>query len=610
MLEPDLNRIPFTLLDSGQRRRVLEGLDLGYYATGQVLLEAGASPECVYLILKGEIAEVDPLQTGDEAWIGHYTRGDLFGGISVLNRYSRYRFQVEQEALCHLLPAALFRALCDECPAFADYFRQRLADKTQRLLARRGAFGSTLAGFMLAKVRECLREPLIVSRATSIATATALLRERRVDSLLTGAGNRLGMVTKSDLLDALVNGGSTPRSAIGELGHRPLIQVDLDDYLFAALVAMTRHRIARVVVFDGREVAGVVELPDVLSHFSSRAHVVGLQIEQARDFDDLVAAAGGLTALVEGLMAQGVKLRFVMALLAALNARIVHRTFEFGVPESLRAQSCLMVMGSEGRGEQILKTDQDNGLILTDGNAWSDATRQEPLMAVMQDFSERLQRLGYPPCPGKIMVSNPAWVASESVWRGKIARWASSRDPHSLMQLAILLDARAVGGQATLLEGLRESLFRRCSRDELLLSHFARAALRFGSPLTLFGSLKRREHGVDVKKAGLFPIVHGVRTLALERRIAATSTLDRLDALVDDGRLDRAFADDLAEALALFVELRLRQQLERLRAGGSVGDDRVVVQRLSGFERDLLREALHTVRAFKQRLTHRYHLEY
>ncbi len=210
------------------------------------------------------------------------------------------------------------------------------------------------------------------------------------------------------------------------------------------------------------------------------------------------------------------------------------------------------------------------------------------------------------------MVSNPEWVGTESQWRGRIAQWAAKRDGESLMRLAILLDSHAVAGNPALLERLREELFERCSRDEILLSYFARTALRFSTPLTLFGSLKKPQHGIDIKKGGIFPIVHGVRTLALERRIAATSTLERLEALVADGRLEERFAEDLGEALSLFTELRLRQQLARLDDPEGKGEapDRVVVQELSSLERDLLREALHIVKDFKQRISHRFHLEY
>jgi len=603
MVDIDLSQAPFSLLDEAGRQRVRRGVDLAYYDTDEIILDAGQTGEHVFLIHKGEVAELD---TATTERIGHYTAGDLFGAISILNGQSRYRFIAEQESLCYLLPRSLFETLCREYPVFADYFRQSLTDKSRLLAERRTAGGITMAGFMLARVAECMREPRLIDADASIAEAALRLREIGADSLLVAADGRYGMLTKTDLLDGLIGQSLDRATPVLGIAHFPLITVRPDDYLFQALIAMTRHEVERVVVVEGEQPVGVVELTDVLSFFSSRSYTVSLELEQAEDLDALARASARLPGLVKALMAQGVKLRFAMELLAALNGRIISKAFDLTVPAEHHQDSCLMVMGSEGRGEQILKTDQDNGLILADGADWPGRAEQ------MDRFIERLLTLGYPRCPGNIMVSNPQWVDSLGGWRQRIGRWAERRDGEALMNLAILLDAHAAAGNPALLESLREALFARCSHDELLLSHFARPVLSFSTPLTLFGSLKRPTHGIDIKKGGIFPIVHGVRTLALERRIRATSTLARLDALVADGRLEAEFAADLGEALSLFAELRLNQQLARLEEAGQPGDDAnlVVVQRLSTLERDLLREALHLVKEFKQRLSYRFHLEY
>ncbi|WP_163648321.1 DUF294 nucleotidyltransferase-like domain-containing protein [Modicisalibacter sp. 'Wilcox'] len=603
MVDIDLSQAPFSLLDEAGRQRVRGGVDLAYYDTDEIILDAGQPGEYVFLIHKGEVAELD---AATSERIGHYTAGDLFGAISILNGQSRYRFIAEQESLCYLLPRALFETLCREHPAFADYFRQSLTDKTRLLAERRTAGGITMAGFMLARVAECMREPRLIDADASIAEAASRLRETGADSLLVAAAGRHGMLTKTDLLDALIGQSLDRHAAVLGVAHFPLITVRPDDYLFQALIVMTRHEVERVVVVEDEQPVGVVELTDVLSFFSSRSYTVSLELEQAEDLDALARASARLPGLVKALMAQGVKLRFAMELLAALNGRIISKAFDLTVPAAHHRDSCLMVMGSEGRGEQILKTDQDNGLIVADGADWPGRAEQ------MNRFIERLLTLGYPRCPGNIMVSNPQWVDSLGGWRQRIGRWAERRDGEALMNLAILLDAHAAAGNPALLESLREALFARCSHDELLLSHFARPVLSFSTPLTLFGSLKRPTHGIDIKKGGIFPIVHGVRTLALERRIRATSTLARLDALVADGRLEAEFAADLGEALSLFAELRLNQQLARLEGHARPEDDAnlVVVQRLSTLERDLLREALHLVKEFKQRLSYRFHLEY
>ncbi|GAA0619152.1 DUF294 nucleotidyltransferase-like domain-containing protein [Halomonas beimenensis] len=606
MVDVDLSQPPFSLLDEAGRERVRHGIDLAYFDRDEVILETGQPGEYVFLIHKGEVAELDTSQPGARERIGHYTSGDLFGAISILNGKSRYRFRAEQESLCYLLPKGLFLQLCDDYPAFAEFFRQRLAHKTRLLTEQRAAGGVTMAGFMLARVEECMRPPLCLAATTTIAEAVRTLHEGHADSLLVEGEQGAGMVTKTDLLNALVLEGQSQDTPLSSLAHFTLITVRADQYLFEVLVLMTRHQVERVVVMEAGAPKGVVELTDVLSYFSSRSYVVSLQVEQAGDLEALAAASRRTPELVRALMAQGVKLRFAMGLLAALNGRIIHKAWGFQVEERYRQDSCLMVMGSEGRGEQILKTDQDNGLILEDHLDWPDRAAQ------MQRFTETLVELGYPRCPGNIMVSNPEWVGTETQWKERIARWVERRDGDSLMKLAIMLDAHAVAGNAALLERVRGALFEAASRDELLLSYFARPALHFSTPLTLFGSLKKPQHGIDIKKGGIFPIVHGVRVMALERRIGVTSTLERLDALVEDGRLEARFAEDLGEALSLFTELRLKQQIARLDGEGTPSDkpDRVVVQELSSLERDLLREALHIVKDFKQRLSHRYHLEY
>ncbi|WNK19647.1 putative nucleotidyltransferase substrate binding domain-containing protein [Halomonas piscis] len=603
MVDVELSQPPFSLLDAAGREHARRGMDIACFERGEILLDTGQPGEFLYLIHRGEVAEVDPTLPDATARIGLYTDGDVFGAISIINGQSRYRFIAEQECVCYLVPKVLFQQLCRACPEFDDYFRQSLARKARRLMEKRAQGGVTMAGFMLAKVRDCMRTPRRLKADTDIAEAVAELNRHHADSLLVEGEDGHGMLTKTDLLNAMVLEGASRQTPVGGLARYALITVVPAQYLFEALVLMTRRQVARVVVLEEGVPVGVVELTDVLSYFSSRSYVVSLQVEQAPDLEALAEASRRTPELVSALMAQGVKLRFAMELLAALNGRIIHKAWTFCVEAPYRRASCLMVMGSEGRGEQVLKTDQDNGLIVEDDLDWPDAGD------TVQRFSDALATLGYPPCPGYIMVSNPQWRGSVSEWQARIVRWVAARDGDSLMKLAIMLDAHAVAGNAALLDRVRETLFDHCADDELLLSYFARAALRFSTPLTLFGSLKKPQHGIDIKKGGIFPIVHGVRTMALERRIKATSTFARLDALVEDGRLKRRFADDVGEALALFSELRLKGQLAEEESSGQ-GRDRVVVQALSSLERDLLRESLHIVKDLKQRLSHRYHLEY
>ena len=279
MIDVDFSQLPFSLLDDERRARLESAMEMAYFEADTVILEARHPAQFVYLVHKGAVLELDPTLPAEAGRLGVYSAGDLFGALSVLNGRSRYRFITEEETLCYLIPAALFQELCEGQKEFDDYFRQRLASKNQ-LLAERREGGVTLAGFMLAKVHQCMRQPLILDSGGTIAQAVAALNQHNADSLLMERDGHVGVITKTDLLRGLVNDGLTPDSRALALASFELVTVPPDQFLFAALVSMTRHEVQRVVVMDGRRPVGVVELTDVLSFFSSRSYVVGLEVEE------------------------------------------------------------------------------------------------------------------------------------------------------------------------------------------------------------------------------------------------------------------------------------------------------------------------------------------
>jgi len=606
--EFDTSHPPFDLLTDDEKEQLLTRLDIGYFGDDELVIEAGQASSYVFVVMKGAVAEIDPyLQSDpDGGVIREYAQEDLFGAISIINGTSRYTFRTLEETITWLIPKAVFEVLMESNPAFAAYFQNSLSEKSRIIESRRSQQqgGTDMSAFMLAKVgNSVLREPVVLDSGTSILDATRTMREQHSDCLLVRRGSQYGMVTRTDLLEGVVLHDHQLTTDIAELASYNLLTVQKDDFLFNALVLMTRHKIQRVVVFDGVQLAGLVELTDVLSFFSSQSHVIGLQIERASNLEELARAAKGTTALVSGLVSQGVKIRFAMDLLAALNGRIIAKAFEQLVPEEIRRKCCLLVMGSEGRGEQVLKTDQDNALILADDLDWPESSK------VMEKFTNTLLEFGYPLCPGNIMVSNPEWVMTETEWKKKLRLWSGSVEGTGLMNLAIFVDAHAVAGDTSLFNRLREGLFSKLEGNDVFYSYFAMPLRHFSTPLTFFGGLKNSD-GIDIKKGGIFPIVHGVRTMALQFKIKETNTFKRLEALAEKRIIKKEFADDLAEALAVMSTLRLHQQLKAEQGQAAMNEANLVsAVSLNKLDRDLLREALHMVKEFKSRMSHRYHLE-
>ncbi|MBP4041044.1 cyclic nucleotide-binding/CBS domain-containing protein [Aeromonas sp. SrichE-2G] len=580
-------RPPFDCLDDEARQRLGRHLSICYFRAGQTVQSPGDEPTGLYLIIKGAVEESAPHQS-----FGDYGEGDMFDVRAQFDGRCRHRFAAQEDTLCQLIPRSVFLTLCDEHPDIARYFTATLADR-QREQERRGQLGQqNLAEFILTRIAPGhLQAPLIVDGRLSLLAATEAMVAKGTDCLLyPAADGSLSLATRKTLLHALTLKGLPLTAPLAVLTPTPLIGLPLESYLFDALLLMTRHRIKRLVIWQGQEVAGILHLTQVLGLFSAHSHVLTLRIARADSPAALEAVAREQQQLVRSLFAQGIHTLFLMKLIATINEQLIARAFALVIPPEQQEQVCLLMLGSEGRGEQIQKTDQDNALILPDSSDWP--TREADLAA----FSALLARLGYPPCPGHVMVSNPDWVKEGKQWLTEIELACVRASEEDLLWLATLADAQAIAGERSRLAPVARALRAHLADRPDLLAEMARAAVAFHAPLTLFGRLEQDPEGLDLKRGGLFPLVHGVRVLSLEAGILETSTTARIDALVAQGRLSSDYGADLAEAFRLFIRLRLRAQLQE-------GDGRVRVAGLGHGERDLLRHALHRVKKFQQWLT-------
>ena len=388
---------------------------------------------------------------------------------------------------------------------------------------------------------------------------------------------------------------------VGELSNYSLISVRPGDQVGDALAIMLRHHIHRVVVADGERIHGVLEALDVFSFLSNHSMLITLRINDAANIDELAEAAAQLTGMIGRQFRSGTRVGLIARMVQDLNARLFDRAWHLIAPAELVANSCLFVMGSEGRGEQLLKTDQDNGLVLRDGYA-----PPADLPGICERFSDALARFGYPPCPGGIMVSNPAWRMSAADFAQTARRWLAMPEADSLMNLAIFMDAHAVSGDARLLDAVKASLMQMATDSDALLARFASAIDAFGGSVgwwnRLLGDAGER---LNLKKEGIFPLVHGVRSLALVGRLDATGTVERIEALVQRGDLSADMGRELTESLHFFMSLKLKAGLAELDRQQPVSGA-VDAKALSSFERDLLKDTLGVVKRFKAQLHHRF----
>ncbi len=602
----DFDVAPFDLLNSAQQETVRSSAELVCYAAGDLILTPEVEPVHAYLLVSGSVRR----QAGMLAE-ATYGPGTLFGARAVLSGRATSVSLAQGEVQAWRIPKPTFQALLVDSPAFCAAVFSEIAHRVSQQEAR--AEQREFLSLMMARVRDAyVRKPFYLDGAADLVSACAAMSAAGQSNALVRDGDRVGMFTTTDLRDALLrrsDGGDVlaPHAVkVREVARFELISVHADRELFEALLLMLRHRVHRVLVRDDTGIVGVLSQLDLMSFVSNHSHLIALQVEQARNLADLKAAALQLDGLVELLHGGGVKIEVISSMVRVLNGQVYARLWSFVAPPELVANSCLLVMGSEGRGEQILKTDQDNALLLRDGFDCAE------LPQVAEAFNRALIDFGWPSCPGHVMLTNPMWRAPLATFREHLRSWIYGSDPDAAMHLAIFMDASAVAGDASLLQSARQFAFDILPGNDAFLARFAAAADQFEEPSVgwwarLTSPRARDELPFDLKKLGTFPIVHGVRALALQEQVTQLATTDRLRALVDRGRVEAPLARDLIEALHFMMALKLKNNLAQ-RQGGQPADNLVRMGSMSTLERDRLQDALGIIKRFRQFLQQHFKL--
>ena len=596
---------PFDCLSLDEQRLVRDNVDIAYYPEAAVVLDVGDTPAHLFVVIKGFVQQLD----GSEV-VATYGPDDCFDGRALVAGKASSRFVASEEVLAYALEKQAVSELIASNATFGALLFADLSNKLIALSERRHQH--ELQSLGMARVDEAFVRPArCVDASTDILSVVRLFQaERTVNVLVRDSSSvppRIGIFTATALQRAILHGTPLAQLPVGELANYKLVTVRPSDRVGDALAVMLRHQVHRVVVAEGERIDGILETLDLFSFLSNHSYLITVQILQAQDLPALAVPAAQITRMIGLLQRGGTRIDIIAAQVRELNSRLFERAWALVAPPDLVANSCLFVMGSEGRGEQLLKTDQDNALVLRDGFDCPG------LADVCARFAQALQSFGYPPCPGNIMLTNPLWCQPQAAFARQLREWMLLPTPESLMHLGIFLDAHVVCGDTRLLDGLRAQLGDLLRDNQRVLAQFAAPLNQFadsgGSWRSWLGlGTEPQPAALDIKKAGLFPLVHGVRSLALEHGLAATGTVARIEALVGLGQLTPVQQQDLVQSLHFFMGLRLQAGLAELAAQRPVSGE-VQVARLNSLDRDLLKDTLAVVKRFRQQLSQRYRLD-
>lgn len=640
----DFTQPPFDVLSLAERQSIRKNTQIRYLAKNENL--TAEELQYLYVVIKGQIEQ---LLDGEfvASYLGsnhsdHLNNNDWFDSRRLPESLTEnslntkalqtYQFRAAEDTL--LLQVA--GSAVDKISAQNHLVRQMLSDKLpERLKAlqqRRNNKSIVSASYNdQQEVQQIMLQPVIdvnllpvhiVNANNSLYEAASIMTKAGLKHVLVqpldhlknkgevrfGTGHLLGILTDTDICRAVSDQQDPATTPCQRYANFNLRTIKASDEIGDALLTMTRYRIHRLPVIDQNgDVVGILGQSDMLAHIGHHSQLISIQIEQAKDLSSLDTAVELIGRYIRAQHQNGVKIGNISRMVQTLNAQVFTKLWQLIVPDEVMTNTCLIVMGSEGRGEQIMRTDQDNALILRDGYTHPD------LAQFADTFNQHLADLGYPLCDGNIMMTNPMWRQPLKQFNAQIGLWFKNTDPMHSIYLSAILDSEYVCGDESLLTQVRQHLkVAHRQSDPMFVRQFARAALQFGDVnqwwqkfVPLLGG-KSGSEDIDLKKAGIFPLVHGIRTLALENDVLELpSSKNRLKALVQARALTQERADTLLEALEFFMAQRLSVALST--------DDKHARQvnpmTLTALERDLLKECLAVVKSFKNQLRQHYQLE-
>ena len=561
---------PFDLVSTVALEAIAETVKEQHFESGASILSRLTSPKDLYVILDGTVDvhsesgrtlslvahEAFPLESLQTRSLPKSSNDYVAnGGVTVMS-----------------IPTHSIEYLRLTCAEFDEYCALRSA-----IYQHQDSMGSDIGGtrgglhFDLTRLLPNRKTSTLPFDATIDDVIQELHRTKAREVVLVDAGIPVGIFTRSDLVSRVLVpkiGFETPVSTVMTSN---LVTMPAHNRGFDAVMEMHRSGVSRIVLLDDNgHFVGVISDSDLLyaqQDSSDLHHLIIHSVTEA----DLIRAAAKIRALAIGLISEGIEAEHLTRLVSTLNDHLVERIVTLtAAQDGISLNSfCWLALGSEGRHEQTLHTDQDNGLIFVcEDPETREATRQS-MIAFSFKINTILDKCGFPLCSGNIMASNPECCLTVDEWRNRFSAWMDEPTPTALLNATIYFDLRPLCGNRSLCDELSDWLIGAVKNNKRFFHFMMENALQRKPPIGLFRdfTVDKADSCLDIKLNGITLLVDGARILGLAAGCRSPSTIERFRSSAEKKFLNQDDVDTLIAAFEMMQKIRLRHHNAQLSHG-------------------------------------------
>ncbi|MBN1950680.1 MAG: cache domain-containing protein [Bacteroidales bacterium] len=452
---------------------------------------------------------------------------------------------------------------------------------------------------MNQSVRHFVREHVTCSADTKVSEAAALLKRKDQEVVFVeNNGLIIGVVTKGDFLARVLATGMDPLSPVAGVMSSPVICIQEDALVYEAILLFKNHTVSHLLVknLQGEDIGAIAYL-EVLKMQQNTLNLVLKEIAMAGSIGELEKINDRTPVLVNALLESGDKTGNINHIITSISDALSQRMFEL-LLEKFGPSPCnfaFIALGSEGRKEQTLSTDQDNAIVFEDVDKATLEKAYGYFGQLARELNTGLSRVGFRLCKGEIMAMNPRWTQPLSVWKEYFTGWITNSDPQSILDSSIFFDLRCIYGDCTLVTRLISHIHEQTDHQAVFFQHQANPIIKSRSRVNLFGGIISDQETseskmIDIKKIQR-PIIGLARIYALKHKLEETNTLKRLEKLYQMQVLGRELYEELTQAYSVLMKLRLRFQA-RAELNNLPPDNMVDISELSAIELTTLKKVL------------------
>lgn len=544
---------------------------------------------------------------------------DTYGAFSILlNKGKSIQTVIaNKDTLVYRLPGQLFKELCQNYDTFYQYFlsafgKEMLNERFSSFVITPAIDVELLAfdRYFTRRLDAVSVRPIISCWPQTPAHMAAAMMEAEKQSCLfveTG-GEYIGYVTDIILRNKIVAEQRHSATPVAEIMEGPIFTISREAYIYEAILLMFNHNIRYLLVEEEGKKVGVISRNKLLSDQAQSPFVFIQSVRLAVSTEELKRKWGEVPEVIYNLLTRGVKSELVNQVITNISDTIAQKVIEEVIEEvgPPPAHFVFMSLGSEGRKEQTLKTDQDNAIIYEDkANEFREKTRTY-FLDFAERVSEKLNHIGFTFCTGGLMAKNPKWTHSLSHWKRNYNQWIENPDPQSVMHFSTFFDCRMIYGHQPLIDELREHILEKLAEPgEYFFMQLATNALQYEPPLTIFRGIRTISKGdqkvFNIKRA-MTPIVDLVRVYALKHKILKTNTGDRMKCLRDQKVFTEEDFHELMQSYYYLMGMRLKQQAHQIIYDHQPPDNFISPASLTKIEIVTLKEIFKVIANFQQRI--------